>query len=356
MMFFPDQQNIFTQEVISAISDIIYVLDTDSRQMIFLNSKIADTLYQEQPLNNETILFHSAIHEEDRQKWDDHIRTCLTLKDGQICEIEIRLKIKEGNYRWFRIRNLIFSRNKEGRPSQLTGIITLVEKEGAPQTTFLSLIASDYLETLRQLYVSLEFIIKTDAPQLSHSSRAQLRRSRSMVQKLNLLTGDIVSYATANDTSRGKETVNLDHILDAILRENTERINTADLFIDRSPLPIIQGFPAQIALLFRHILLQQIKFKPEDRPFAIKIFSWQAEQKTPPLPEQDYINIIFRDNGTGFDPAEKESIFDISYQGSLKGGGAGLTIAKRIMEMHGGFITADSIPRQGSEFRCYFPT
>jgi len=354
-MSFLEHQNAFTQQVISAVSDIIYILDIDSGQMVFLNSNITEVLYHDQPHTSETLLFKEALQPDDRQKWDDHIQTCISLKDGQICEIEIRLKVREGQFRWFRIRNLVFTRNKEGKASQLTGIIKLVEKEGAPEKTFLSLIAGDYLETLRQLYVSLELIIRTDARQLSHSSRGQLRRGQSMVQKLNLLTGDIVSYATANDSNIGKEAVNLDHILDGVLLDNAGKIAAVDALIDRSPLPIIRGYTLQLSLLFRHLLLQSTKFAQKDRPFVIKIFSWQHDTTTSSQPEPAYINVVFRDNGSGFDPAEKENIFDISYQGSLKGGGAGLTIAKRIMEMHGGFITADSIPREGSEFRCYFP-
>ena len=68
---------------------------------------------------------------------------------------------------------------------------------------------------------------------------------------------------------------------------------------------------------------------------------------------------LVADNGNGFDPADREKIFGMSYQGldktKHKSPGAGLTIVKRIMEIHGGFIMADSIPGEGSALTCYFP-
>jgi signal transduction histidine kinase len=38
-----------------------------------------------------------------------------------------------------------------------------------------------------------------------------------------------------------------------------------------------------------------------------------------------------------------------------KGSGMGLAICKKIMDIHGGFILAESIPGNGAVFSCYFP-
>jgi two-component system, chemotaxis family, sensor kinase Cph1 len=65
------------------------------------------------------------------------------------------------------------------------------------------------------------------------------------------------------------------------------------------------------------------------------------------------------DNGIGFRDEENEKIFDLFFQldaGKHKGSGIGLAICKKIMEMHGGFIKAESAPGKGTVINCYFPT
>ncbi len=368
-MSFLDRQNVFTQQIVDAVSDIIYILNVDDRQMQFLNSRVTDLLYQQEEEEDSTKLFRLALHDEDQARWEQHLDACLALTNGQISDIDVRLKVRDGSYRLFTIRNMVFSRYPDDKVQQLTGIIRINDnpnpaavadsKKEIRQKAFLSLIAEDYLETLRQIYISLELIIKTDAHRFSNSSKAHLRRAQSMVQKLNLLTRDIITYATESNDDSGKEDVPLDKVLDTVLRGLQAKMTAADVSVDRSPLPSVHGYPIQLSVLFQHLLLNAIKFKQDDRPLIISIYSWEQQDRpsfqTSLRQEQSYTNIAFRDNGKGFDPTQKEHIFEISYHGPFKGGSAGLTIAKKIMDMHGGYITADSIPREGSEFRCFFP-
>lgn len=71
------------------------------------------------------------------------------------------------------------------------------------------------------------------------------------------------------------------------------------------------------------------------------------------------LHIIFEvtDTGSGIDPENLPFLFDRLYTGtkprnsSIKGSGLGLAIAKEIIEYHGGEISAESVPNQGSTFR-----
>jgi signal transduction histidine kinase len=122
-----------------------------------------------------------------------------------------------------------------------------------------------------------------------------------------------------------------------------------------------------LSALFRHLLLHALKSGREGRPLLIGIHPGHAKDIRPPAgdavdtrPTQaSWLTVTITDNGNGFDPAEREKIFGISYQGldkmKYRSSGAGLAIVKRIMEIHGGFIMADSVPGEGSTFTCYFP-
>jgi hypothetical protein len=50
-------------------------------------------------------------------------------------------------------------------------------------------------ETLKQLYTNLEFIVTNDAHNLSNSGKANIRRTQTSIQKMKLLTDDIVAYS-----------------------------------------------------------------------------------------------------------------------------------------------------------------
>jgi signal transduction histidine kinase/HAMP domain-containing protein len=75
----------------------------------------------------------------------------------------------------------------------------------------------------------------------------------------------------------------------------------------------------------------------------------------------DLLELAVADTGPGIAPADQERIFDPFQQVDNsstreKGGtGLGLTISRRIVQMHGGTISVESAPGQGSTFRIRIP-
>lgn len=72
------------------------------------------------------------------------------------------------------------------------------------------------------------------------------------------------------------------------------------------------------------------------------------------------INISFSDNGAGIPKEEQEMIFSPFYRGSniqssVKGYGIGLSLCRRIVQLHNGTITVQSAPQKGSRFEVSLP-
>lgn len=69
-----------------------------------------------------------------------------------------------------------------------------------------------------------------------------------------------------------------------------------------------------------------------------------------------YTEITISDNGTGFVKEDLKNVFKRFYQGrNSKGGlGIGLSIAKSIIEMQNGFITAENVKNGGAQFNIRF--
>ncbi|GKG89132.1 ATP-binding protein [Gordonibacter urolithinfaciens] len=73
------------------------------------------------------------------------------------------------------------------------------------------------------------------------------------------------------------------------------------------------------------------------------------------------VRVAVRDDGIGIEPADMAVIFDKFVQGDASasrrynGSGLGLSLARELMELHGGTVEARSEPGAGSEFTAAFP-
>jgi light-regulated signal transduction histidine kinase (bacteriophytochrome) len=104
--------------------------------------------------------------------------------------------------------------------------------------------------------------------------------------------------------------------------------------------------------LFYNLISNALKFRKKDISPEVKIY---AEKATP----DDLYKIYIVDNGIGFESQYAEDIFIVfkrlhSYH-EIEGTGIGLSICKKIMEQHNGFITASGELEQGATFVIGIP-
>ncbi|RYC68917.1 sensor histidine kinase [Spirosoma sordidisoli] len=72
------------------------------------------------------------------------------------------------------------------------------------------------------------------------------------------------------------------------------------------------------------------------------------------VPDGQHVVISVSDNGPGIEPEALEQIFIPFFTTKKTGSGIGLSLSRQIMQLHGGHLTADSVPGQGSTFRLIF--
>ena len=82
-----------------------------------------------------------------------------------------------------------------------------------------------------------------------------------------------------------------------------------------------------------------------------------TEVSSPRIPKGKYVAITVRDTGPGIDPLILDKIFDpfFTTKEQGKGTGLGLSLVHGIVRGHGGDVTVESTPGQGTTFRIYFP-
>ncbi|HEX2621824.1 MAG TPA: PAS domain-containing sensor histidine kinase [Phototrophicaceae bacterium] len=119
----------------------------------------------------------------------------------------------------------------------------------------------------------------------------------------------------------------------------------------QNPMPVVMGDTERLRLVIRHLLHNAIMYSPPEQNVAIH--AWEDHNEV-------YCSVA--DRGIGIADDELELIFDRMYRSrdervrEKPGGGVGLTLARTIIQRHGGDIWASSNLGQGSTFTFFLPT
>jgi signal transduction histidine kinase len=228
--------------------------------------------------------------------------------------------------------------------------------------SFNSVVATDYKQTLQSLYTNLEFIVVKEAALLSDASKANIRRAQASIQRMKLLTDDINTFLQLYEMGVSPSLIDPNPVLANVISQMTRKIEQSNAAIEIMELPPLNADPLLLSWLFTNLLDNSIKFRKMVAPPVIKVkYSRADEMNAIPSARRNirYIIISVSDNGIGFADTQAERIFELFYRIQDKtyyhGSGVGLTICRKIMELHGGFITAEATPAQGATFNCYFP-
>jgi signal transduction histidine kinase len=123
-------------------------------------------------------------------------------------------------------------------------------------------------------------------------------------------------------------------------------------------LPNIDADMVQMTQLFQNLVANALKFTQNSKEPRVEV-SYSTLSGTEEVRNQ-YCEIRIKDNGIGFDEKYLDKIFQpferLKQKGvEHEGTGIGLAICRRIVERHGGRITARSTPDEGSTFIVTLP-
>lgn len=177
---------------------------------------------------------------------------------------------------------------------------------------------------------------------------AQIEHTAARMQRL---VDALLAYASMTRTARTVTRVDLDAIVREVQSDLAPRLEAQGGRIEIGELPALEAAPMQIQQLFQNLLSNALKFARKDVPAIVRVTS-----------ELDAIGgavICVEDNGIGFDPRHAERIFGLLQRlhgnHEYEGSGMGLAICRRIVEAHGGAITAEGRPGQGARFVVRLP-
>ena len=361
------------QNIADAIPDMINVQEYPSRKMIYYNRDpyIVNGLSIEELSKMTVEERHKLIHPEDLQALQKYINSFAGLSNEEIVTVQYRARTKSNNWMWLLARGKVFERDEQGNAKSIVNIIqnVSVQKEteeeiatiNAELKMFNAVTAINYTEALRHIYINLESIVTTDARNLSDTSKGNLRKAQASIQKMKLLTNTIHDYLELYDVEVKKELIDPKDILMDVKEKMCGKLEDSNATIRIADLPQLPADPKLFLRLMTNIIDNSIKFKKAEADPLLDIrYSLISDLSSQPTAKKDisYAIITVTDNGIGFNQEDAGKTFELFTQLETKhkGSGIGLSICKKIMEMHGGFIMAESSLGKGTSIHCYFPS
>ncbi|MBE8723705.1 CHASE3 domain-containing protein [Flavobacterium hungaricum] len=238
-----------------------------------------------------------------------------------------------------------------------------LEKSNKELASFNHVASHDLQEPLRKIQTFISRISDADKTVMSDSAKNYITKIESSAKRMRVLIDDLLLFSRTNTTKKEFLKMNLNELLDNAEAELTEIIDEKRAVIKASKLPKLAVIPYQIEQLFINLIGNSLKYsRPGVEPEITISCDKVNSSDYPEILEQSvkkFYKITFTDNGMGFDPQFKETIFILFQRLHSKtdypGTGIGLAICKKIVENHKGHITADSTLNKGSVFTVFLP-
>lgn len=220
----------------------------------------------------------------------------------------------------------------------------------------------DLKEPLRKILFFTD-VLSSQNYELSPAIKEYLDKIRVSGERMKSLLDDLLTYAQASMMEHKKEAIDLNALLDTVVESLSEMAKEKNARIVYKALPLLQAVPSQMQQLFENLISNSIKYSKADKAPVINIKSNLIAKKHLPAAFEAgyewYHQIVFSDNGIGFTQDNAEKIFvlfqRLHQRHEFSGTGIGLTICKKIIQNHNGYITASSETDKGATFRIYLP-
>ncbi len=113
----------WVKQIADASPGILYLYDLQQQQTLYLNRTVSDLLgYSVAEIQAmETIFLQALMHSEDFAGLSDYYAQMSIGSEGDVFELEYRLKHRNGTWVWLVSRDTIFSKTESGFPQQILG-------------------------------------------------------------------------------------------------------------------------------------------------------------------------------------------------------------------------------------------
>lgn len=356
----------------SALDEAAIVAVTDKRGVItYVNRKFcAISKYSADELIGKThAIVNSGYHPKEffLEMWQ-------TIAAGKTWDGEIRNRAKDGSHYWVHTTIVPFL-DANGKPERYVAVryeITerklaeerlniyakKLEQSNQELQDFASVAAHDLQEPLRKIRAFADRLKVRAQTELTPESFDYVERLQTSAQRMQTLINDLLTYSRVTTKAQPFAPVDLNQALSQALSDLEIRLEQSAGHVESKRLPTIEADATQMHQLFQNLIGNALKFQQPETPPLVKVHA-QILENSPVGRTGPACQIRIEDNGIGFDQKYLDRIFTIFQRlhgrHEYEGTGIGLAICRKIVDRHGGVITATSQPGQGATFLVTLP-
>ncbi len=259
------------------------------------------------------------------------------------------------------IRDRIVSEEKiKHLNKQLLKNIEKLESTNRELDQFAFIASHDLQEPLRKIRMFNDFIVSKYKDKLDDEGELYLERMQVACGRMQSLINDILTFSKIDVSKEMMEETDINLIMDQVLEDMDLLIKEKGAKITTCKMPTLQVYPSLIKLLFHHLINNSLKYSDRNTEPVIKITAALEEpDSADKIKKNKYWRITIQDNGVGFEQQYAEQIFSLFKRlhnnSEYSGTGVGLSICKKIVEEHRGYISAQSVPKKGTTFTISLP-
>lgn len=317
----------------------------------------------------------SAIHVDDREKVVNAIESAISSNDN--FDIEHRITLDDQSIRIVHHKGKVIH-NENKHKKSLLGVVQDItkfreiedelreftgrlKKSNRDLEEFASIASHDMQEPLRKIMAFGERLQTKHGKSLNTEANDYLHRMLDASERLQILINDLLTYSRIATKGRSFIPTDLNLVVEEVLNDLEVRVAETGTIIEVGELPTIDADSIQMRQLFQNLISNSIKYSRSGVIPKIKI---NASSSSPVLgakknsvPNSTW-KILVEDNGIGFEQKYAERIFSIFKRlhgrNAYPGNGVGLAICRKIVDRHGGAISASGKPEEGAQFTIEF--
>ena len=210
--------------------------------------------------------------------------------------------------------------------------------------------AHDLQEPLRMIASYLQLIARRYGDALDEDGRTFIGYSVEGANRLQTLLQGLQLLSVIGKMPERRRPTPLADAVNRAMATLHDKITKSRSTITCGELPVVRCDAFEITQVFENLFDNAIRFTRDGEPGHVRVEARQEEQ---------FWHVIVGDEGIGIEPGYLNRIFDLfqrlNPRDKYPGTGIGLTICKKIVEVHGGRIWAESTPGEGTAIHFTLP-
>jgi signal transduction histidine kinase len=225
-----------------------------------------------------------------------------------------------------------------------------VQERTAELESFSYSVSHDLRAPLRHITGFANMLREAAGPALGAEAGRHLTTIVDAASRMGRLIDDLLAFSRVGRTQLARSAVDLNRVVQDAKREVSADINGRVVNWRVQALPVVEGDPALLRLVFVNLLSNALKYTARRSSSEIEVGV---------RPERGDAVVFVRDNGVGFDMQYAHKLFGVFQRlhssDDFEGTGIGLANVRRIVQRHGGRTWAEGAVDAGATFFISLP-